>query len=339
MRAIGFILVTALSACAAEPAEVEEVDGDGKVDSPDSVDNPRTPTGDATQFPIVLVHGFNASPAKNGFGPEVVRALCADGHAVFAPALPPFASAEVRADALAQAVDAVLGGAIDACGVRPAVPPTKVNLIAHSMGGLDSRVLINHGYVSRVASLVTISTPHRGSAVADMTLGFTDFLDADAMAKLSELIARPLGAQIDADVEAAMFSLSEANAAAFEQANPYDGSDGRVRVESWAGLSNVAGILNAQDVGACENKMSLFPTAVSRHTMHVLLKPIAFVVAHRASLRPNDGLVQVASAKFGTFRGCVPADHADEVGAFAFPRFDHVRFLRNRAFELAANGL
>ena len=114
---------------------------------------------------------------------------------------------------------------------------------------------------------------------------------------------------------------------------------GRVRIESWAGLSNVAGIPNAQDTGACENKMSLFPNAVTRHKMAVLLKPIAYVVAHRFDLRPNDGLVQVASAKFGTFRGCVPADHADEVGAFPHPRFDYIRFLRNRAFELAANGL
>jgi triacylglycerol lipase len=340
MRSIGFVLVTALCACAAEPEALEEeVDTDGKVDSPDSADNPRTPSGAPAQFPIVLVHGFNASPQKNGFGPDVVRALCADGHAVFAPALPAFASAEVRADALARAVDAILGGASDACGVQPAQAPAKVNLIAHSMGGLDSRAMINRGYIARVASLVTISTPHRGSAVADMALGLTDFLDSDAMAKLSQFIARPLGDQIAPDVEAAMFSLSETNAIAFEQANPYDGGDGRVRVESWAGLSNVAGIVNAQDAGACDNKMALFPNAVTRHRMGVLLKPIAYVVGHRFSLRPNDGLVQVASAKFGTFRGCVPADHADEVGAFPFPRFDHIRFIRNRAFELSSNGL
>ena len=343
MRAIRFVLVTALCACAAEaPEAVEEVDVDGKVDSPDSVDNPRSPSGDPTRYPIVLVHGFNASPQKNGFGPEVVRALCDDGHAVFAPALPAHASAEARAEKLAQSVDAILGGATDACGNRPAVIPTKVNLIAHSMGGLDSRVLINRGYVERVGALVTISTPHRGSAIADMALGLTGFLDKDALAKMSEWIGRPLSADVSSiapDLNAAFFSLSETNALAFERANPYDGRDGRVRIESWAGLSNVAGIANVQDWGACEGKMSLFPNSVTRHRMGVLLKPIAYVVGHRFSLRPNDGLVQVANAKWGTFRGCVPADHADQVGAFPFPRFDYIRFVRNRAFELASVGL
>ena len=340
MRAISFVLVTALCACAAEAGDDVAADGDGKADSPDSADNPRTPTGDPARYPIVLVHGFNASPQKNGFGPEVVRALCDDGHAVFAPALPAFASAEVRGEALAREVDNILGGAIDACGVRPAVSPAKVNLIAHSMGGLDARVMLNRGYVDRVGALITISTPHRGSAVADMSLGLTDFLDSDALANLAEWLARPLDTtQLAPDLEAAFVSLSESNAAAFTQANPYDGSDGRVRIESWAGLSNVAGIPSSQDVGACEGKMSLFSSSLQRHRMSVLLKPIAYVVAHRFALRPNDGLVQVASAKWGTFRGCVPADHADQVGAFPFPRFDYVRFLRNRAFELATFGI
>jgi triacylglycerol lipase len=43
-----------------------------------------------------------------------------------------------------------------------------INLIAHSMGGLDARYLITHlGMADRVASLTTISTPHHGTAVAD----------------------------------------------------------------------------------------------------------------------------------------------------------------------------
>ena len=329
-----------MCACAAAP--VEEGDDalvDGKLDSPDSTDNPRTPDGDPTRFPIVLVHGFNASPQKNGFGPAVVRALCDDGHAVFAPALPPFASTQVRSVALADAIDAILAGATDACGVTPASRPTKINLVAHSMGGLDARaVASSHGYGDRIASLITLSTPHQGSAIADMSLGLLDGFDQDALNGLASFLARPLSTdttQIAPDLRAALTSLAESSVAAFDVANP---DDGRVRYESWAGLSNVAGIANAQDAPACEGKMALFPSALARHKMTVLLKPIAYVVAHRFDLRPNDGLVQVASAKRGTFRGCVPADHGDEVGAFPHPRFDHVRFIRNRAFELAANG-
>ncbi len=44
----------------------------------------------------------------------------------------------------------------------------KVNIIAHSMGGLDSRYAISRlGMENKVASLTTIATPHHGTAVAD----------------------------------------------------------------------------------------------------------------------------------------------------------------------------
>ncbi len=43
-----------------------------------------------------------------------------------------------------------------------------VNIIAHSFGGLDARHMITHlGMADHVASLTTISTPHRGSPAAD----------------------------------------------------------------------------------------------------------------------------------------------------------------------------
>jgi triacylglycerol esterase/lipase EstA (alpha/beta hydrolase family) len=44
----------------------------------------------------------------------------------------------------------------------------KVNIIAHSKGGIDSRYFIwKYDYGDRVASLTTISTPHGGSEIAD----------------------------------------------------------------------------------------------------------------------------------------------------------------------------
>ena len=337
---LSFVTLGACAGSTEEPAGDDDASScdSGKCDSPDSPDNPLVPSGDPTLYPIVFVHGFNASPTRNGFGPEVVRALCDDGHAVFAPATPPFASVETRAGALADAVDAILAGATDLCGVTPVTPPEKVNLIAHSMGGLDSRYLASpagYAYGDRVASITTISTPHNGSAFADMVLGLTAEMDTEALAALAAFLARPLTedpAALESDLRAALDALAEATAVSF---NTDVIDDRRVRRESWAGLSNVAGIINPQDAPACEYMMSLFPFG-RRHVMHVELKPIAAVVAHGLSMRPNDGLVQVASAKWGTFRGCMPADHIDEVGASPVRSFDHVRFLRNRAFELAA---
>lgn len=47
-------------------------------------------------------------------------------------------------------------------------PQARVNIIAHSMGGLDARYMVARlGMADRVASLVTIGTPHLGSSLAD----------------------------------------------------------------------------------------------------------------------------------------------------------------------------
>lgn len=48
----------------------------------------------------------------------------------------------------------------------------KVNIIAHSKGGLDSRAAIAHaGCAPYVATLTTINTPHRGCIFAEYLLG------------------------------------------------------------------------------------------------------------------------------------------------------------------------
>ena len=51
-------------------------------------------------------------------------------------------------------------------------PGREVNLIGHSMGGLDARYLVTHlqPEAFTVKTLTTIATPHRGSAFADYLL-------------------------------------------------------------------------------------------------------------------------------------------------------------------------
>lgn len=94
-----------------------------------------------------------------------LQAHVAEGgvHAALFPEVPPTGTCEDRARVLA---DAIL----------QAYPDGAVHIIAHSMGGLDSRTLIArnlHGLSDpgRIASLTTVSTPHRGSPVADLLAG------------------------------------------------------------------------------------------------------------------------------------------------------------------------
>src|SRR5262249_55808484 len=64
------------------------------------------PTGQPAKYPIILAHGFLASPTKFGsFNHHIPEALKADGHKVFVGDVPPFAPVKDRAQYLAQQVD------------------------------------------------------------------------------------------------------------------------------------------------------------------------------------------------------------------------------------------
>jgi triacylglycerol lipase len=52
--------------------------------------------------------------------------------------------------------------------IEVAFPDEPVHLIGHSMGGLDSRLLLaDPAWSSRILSLTTVGTPHLGSSLAD----------------------------------------------------------------------------------------------------------------------------------------------------------------------------
>lgn len=136
-------------------------------------------------FPIVLVHGI----ARFDILAEILRRLRLDENAaigqfqyfnniashlvqngfqdVFAPNLDFAGPSELRASQLKTAIDFYLEQSNS----------TKVHIIAHSMGGLDSRrMILDRGMASKVASLTTIGTPHLGSPLADFLIA-NDGLD------------------------------------------------------------------------------------------------------------------------------------------------------------------
>lgn len=111
--------------------------------------------------PIVLAHGLFGFDSIEVAGRRVdywkgiatrIRRAGAECHIA---KVPPTASVRKRARALADHVRA-----LDA---------PKVNVIAHSMGGIDARYAVSMlGLGDRVASVVTIGTPHRGTPLADV---------------------------------------------------------------------------------------------------------------------------------------------------------------------------
>jgi triacylglycerol lipase len=121
------------------------------------------PLGDPFRLkhPIVLVHGLGARSAYGPFDyfhwlPQQLRKA---GNPLYIANLTAWHSIERRSEQLKKQIDA-------------AFPEGKVNLIGHSMGGLDSRYATSAlGLGERVASVTTVGTPNRGSAIGDMALG------------------------------------------------------------------------------------------------------------------------------------------------------------------------
>lgn len=116
----------------------------------------------ATKYPILLVHGvfFRDSAFLNYWG-RIPQELEDNGASVF---YGNHSSAASIADSAAE-LKLRIAGILAKTGAQ------KVNIIAHSKGGLDCRYAIAKlGVESSVASLTTINTPHRGCLFADYLL-------------------------------------------------------------------------------------------------------------------------------------------------------------------------
>jgi triacylglycerol lipase len=113
------------------------------------------------KYPVVLVHGIVAHDRGGiiNFWGRIPNILQENNIKVFFFFLDSFGSFESNAEILKTTIDKIL----------EETNSEKVNIIAHSKGGLDSRYLIwKYDYGDKIASLTTISTPHHGAEIADL---------------------------------------------------------------------------------------------------------------------------------------------------------------------------
>lgn len=125
--------------------------------------------GGRLRHPVVLAHGIlgfdelKLAGARAEYFRGVADRLRHAGADVHVLRVSPLRSVAERAEELARAVKS-----IDA---------KQVNVIAHSMGGLDARYAISQlGLAAKVASLTTIGTPHQGTPLADIGASVGDKL-------------------------------------------------------------------------------------------------------------------------------------------------------------------
>ena len=120
------------------------------------------------KYPIILAHGIVLKDFKffKAFG-RIEKKLTSEGYVVYTADTDGFGAIETNAQQLKDFI----------CGVLQKHNADKVNVIAHSKGGLDARYMIENLDMSEhVASLTTICTPHKGSPIASAILRLPKWL-------------------------------------------------------------------------------------------------------------------------------------------------------------------
>ncbi len=243
-------------------------------------------------FPIVLAHGVcrfdqlwsqalginnthSVKLDKLHYFKNIRTALVQEGFSAFHSNVGWAANVDARAEDLRQSLSDIITR--ENC--------EKVNIIAHSMGGLDARHMMfndrKKGRIHRqIASLTTISTPHAGSAFADWGIGKLGFFIR---------IAQKSGSDISG-----LMDLRTDRCQAFNR-NPEV-----VHFEK-----------------TCEESI-LFQTYAGKQTFwpvfHILKFPFRIIKRLEGE---NDGLVSVESAKWREdyFKGVIEeTDHLNELG-------------------------
>lgn len=165
----------------------------------------------ATKYPILLVHGvcfrdYRLFSYWGRIAPELRR----NGATVYFGEHQSVSSVENSAQELSARIRRIT--AETGC--------EKVNIIAHSKGGLDIRYAIAHcGIGDKVASLTTVNTPHHGCTYADYLFTAVKEPTQQKIAKTYNAAARLMGDHAP-DFLAAMRDLTAARARELNAAMP-----------------------------------------------------------------------------------------------------------------------
>ena len=113
----------------------------------------------ATKYPVMLIHGAGFRDLRRPvYWGRIPAALRAEGAVLCYGNQDCWASIETNAAQIAVRISEVLSET----GAQ------KVNVIAHSKGGLDARrAACGHGCADKIASITTVCTPHHGSKTID----------------------------------------------------------------------------------------------------------------------------------------------------------------------------
>lgn len=230
-----------------------------------------------TQYPIVLVHGMMAKdfPFWHAFR-GISGFLKAQGFTVYVTNQDGVGAVSTNAPQLKAEILDILKK--ENC--------EKVNLIAHSKGGLDCRYMISRlDMAGSVASLTTLSTPHHGSGFSEWLMKMPRFL-MHIIAFFTNLFYRICG-----DCKPDILQLGQdLTQAAMEQFN--------------------RDVPNAPSV--------YYQSYSSAITGKKAALPVPYKLSRYCEQDETDGMVSVSSSQWGNYRGEIGnnTDHFKMAGVY-----------------------
>ena len=261
-----------------------------------------------TRYPLLMVHGvfFRDFRYVNYWG-RIPRELTRNGATVYYGGQQSAAAVEDSGKELAARIRRIVEET--GCG--------KVNIIAHSKGGLDSRAAIaRQGMAPYVASLTTVNTPHRGCIFAEYLL---EKIPAAARQKIADTYNAALKRLGDENPDF-LAAVTDLTASACEQRN--------------AVTPDAPGVFYQSVMSYCRKAQhGKFPLNMTYP-----------IVKHFDGL--NDGLVAVDSARWGERftllepRGKRGISHGDvvDLNRENIPGFDVREFYVSLAADLKRRG-
>jgi len=163
-----------------------------------------------TKYPLLLIHGMGFRDRKRlNYWGRISKYLTKNGAQIYYGCQDSNASIENNAAFIARKIEKILKES----------NAEKLNIIAHSKGGLEARYMISTlGMDKQIASLSTVNTPHNGSITLDKLLKAPTFI-IRIVGGITDIIMKILG---DDNPETAkvFFQFTTDYAQKFNEQNP-----------------------------------------------------------------------------------------------------------------------
>lgn len=228
----------------------------------------------ANRAPIIFVHGVGIShhPYQTIF--PIKKVMKQLGYQLFIAKTPAVASLDVSADILKNEIERL-------------VPEGPFHLVGHSMGGLISRLVVNkHNLADRVLSVTTLSTPNRGSKVADWLY---EKITYGRNSKIISQLLKLFGNSLDV-----------------------------VKELTTEHITTVFNKIATKEEQVKYFSMGFYiPKPRTKYTLNPYLLP-ASILNEKLGRPLSDGPVDIESAKWGIHLGNMPGDHYSETAPLRF---------------------